>query len=158
MAEKTITIGQTDFHIKSYSPMVALQVLGDLQKTVVPSIAQILESAFSDKAADDIGGGFSGGIRDLSNHLDGKTMVALFEMVVNGRYVTFENDAVDGKPTKIDDKLWSAVAFGDVGDMFELMFAVLELNYRDFFMRSLTRFGWGQSLIAALPTENSTKK
>lgn len=145
---KEVTIGNTTFFVEKFPAMLQIKIFGDLQKTLLPSFGKALSGLTADDGADKSGleNQFIDGIRELSQQLDGDSLMKLTETLLRGEYIAFQRDDYNnGDDTKLTkDKI--NVAFEDMGEIVELLIVVLQLNFAPFFTKYLSRLGLEQKL------------
>ncbi|EDJ87765.1 hypothetical protein CGSHi22121_00962 [Haemophilus influenzae 22.1-21] len=102
MARSEIQIGESTFFVQKFSVMDQLRIFGDLQKTLVPSLAKVI--GFSDEKPKDAtsaqlaelaqksAANFAQGLQDLSQLLSGQELVKLADMLIKPELVTVQRD------------------------------------------------------------------
>lgn len=128
----TWTQGKYDFSIRRYNPFLAMRVLGELQRLLVPALGGALES--SGENATDIaalGGAVGGAISKIAEVVDGDKMEKAVRILLDENYVSV---AEKGKKDfqRLDDGTVSAVFTGRPFDMIALCGKVFEVNFLDF--------------------------
>lgn len=117
-------IGEYRYYARPMPPLMALSLLGDLQKVVTTSLKQ--ESSTDISVGEVIAG--------IGGRLDGSVLMSFAERILNKDYVSVELITERGKETFPLDKLRQEEVFtGHIKDMIEVMWFVLEVNYKDFF-------------------------
>lgn len=169
-----VEIGDNTYHILPFEPFLSLEVLGELQKYLLGPVTRMIEAAQADAGLTEAttaivdGGddapapdltvsvstmrGIMEGIDKLSANLDGKTLVRLARLVLNPEYVAVSIDGGTG------EKLTQVVAnraFGDIGEMAQLIVEVVKANYEGFIKRSLALIGQGQRSTPAKRSASS---
>ena len=151
---KLVEIGKNTFGIKPMDPFTALAVLGDLQKVVLPVIGN-LATVIDEKSAnvDNImekGLDFNkiGPALSLAaNNLDGQTIAKLAKKLITKELITVQFE--DGTQSRMDDEAVSKAFTGNMAEMLQLIWKIVEVNYGDFF--SLMPKNFGKALAAKLP-------
>lgn len=130
--------GHAVFYIRKYEPFLALEILGDLQTKFLAPLAALMESADETASEDTKMKYIFDGIDRLSRNLDGKSLVTLSKIVLNGEYISVE---IDKEPVeRLTENLLNR-AIEDVGEVVELIIKVLEVNYKSVFTRAMSRIG-----------------
>ncbi|HEL5025733.1 TPA: hypothetical protein UOA81_000902 [Stenotrophomonas maltophilia] len=143
MAKKEVQIGQTTFYLTTFAPRDQLRIFGDLQKELLPSVGTLFTAAAGKSEADD--GELDeavllGAIRSFSGSLDGKGLDAWCGRLIDAERVTYEKSGRDARkltPGQMDD------AFDDFGEILELLFEIIKLNFAGPLGRWLGLFGSG---------------
>ena len=157
MARSEIQIGESTFFVQKFSVMDQLRIFGDLQKTLVPSLAKVIgfsdekpKDATSDQLAElaqKSAENFAQGLQDLSQQLSGAELVKLADMLIKPELVTVQredfNNGTDKKLSKTDFDL----VFDDMSELIELVIFILQLNFSSFFTKFLARLGSVQELV-----------
>lgn len=149
MNAKKVTIGDVDFYITKIPPFEALPMFFDLQREVLPALGNLL-SAFDEKgtvasnaAADD---GLVKAFRELSERLDGKTVQKWVNLLLTEQFIAV---TINGRDERLNATTRN-LAFGDLGDILELLYHVIRYNFADFLERWAGRSGLAQKLLAKL--------
>lgn len=129
---KNKQIGDYTFYVRAFPPLVALDLLGDLQSVVTTSLGGATAGSdeenknLLDKQID-IGAVIAG----LGSNLKGPVLVKFADRILNQEYVSVDipEEGTVKLSKAISDKIFTA----HIKDMLELMFFVLEVNYSDFF-------------------------
>ncbi|HFF6216692.1 phage tail assembly chaperone [Stenotrophomonas maltophilia] len=143
MAKKEVQIGKTTFYLTTFAPRDQLRIFGDLQKELLPAVGTLLTAAAGKTDADD--GELDeavlvGAIRSFSASLDGKGLDAWCGRLIDSERVTYEKGGRDAKKltsNQMDD------AFDDFGEILELLFEIIKLNFAGPLGRWLGLFGSG---------------
>lgn len=154
---KLVEIGVNTFGIKPMDPFTALAVLGDLQKVILPVIGNLatvidkdvkkVEAKETDSLDQNIDLSKIGPALSLaSNHLDGQTIAKLAKKLITKELVTVEFE--DGSQSRMDDNAVAKAFTGNMAEMLQLIWKIVEVNYGDFF--SLMPKNFGQALVAKL--------
>ncbi|MBY4945413.1 hypothetical protein K6V92_02085 [Cupriavidus respiraculi] len=149
-----VTIGDAEFMIRKMDPFLALRIFGDLQRDILPAVGHLLEGAFGGGAGT---GGNAGqdatvaeAIRELSAKLDGASLEAWANRLLDPEFVAV---SINGRESRLTKEM-RALAFSDAGDILELMFQIIRLNFADFFLRWAGRFGSVQGLAETLSADS----
>lgn len=150
MAERhKVSIGDNDFFIRRYDPFLALEILGDLQKQFAgPMLSMIDGKAGGSEEQNQAA--LMAAFAKLSATMDGKTLRALAERLLNPEYVSVSIGGAE--PRKLDA---SAVmmSLSGAGDIIRLCWAVVSHNYSEVLARLASPTGpagglWNRSLSA----------
>ena len=126
------------FYIRKYEPFLSLEILGDLQTKFLSPMAALLEGNDSNSNEDVKMKHIFDGIERLSKTLDGKSLVQLSKMVLNGDYISVE---INNEPAeRLTENLVNR-SIENVGELFELILEVLKLNYTEVFTLAMSRIG-----------------
>lgn len=161
MDPKLVEIGINTFGIKSMDPWTAFEVLADLQKIILPVIGNLASAIDIDKTSVDSKKADSKDIleKDIdfskigpalalaSNHLDGQTIVKLAKKLITKDLISVE--FADGDQSKMDEAAISKAFTGNMGEMLQLIWKIIEVNYGDFF--TLIPKDFGRALVRNLP-------
>lgn len=148
---KLVEVGNKTFSIKPMDPFTALAVLGDLQKVVLPVIGNLasgIDSNTKNTELLDVDMSKIGPALALAaNQIDGQTIAVLAKKLITKDLISvqFEN----GEQSKMDETAVSKAFTGSMGEMLQLIWKIIEVNYGDFF--TLIPKDFGRALIAKLP-------
>src|SRR5690606_15242080 len=114
-----VTVGRTTFYIRRFDAFAALELFGDLQRDILPAAGGALAAVFGpeDGAKDEQA--MLQAFRELSTTLDGKTLQAWADRLIDPDLVAYERDGAE--PAKLD-KRGREAAFEDFTEILELMF------------------------------------
>lgn len=152
------TIEGVLFRVHPFDAFTQLQMFGDLQREILPSLGGVLNVALAkgEKGAEDDAAVISA-FRDLCTRLDGTTLTKWAKKLINGEYITFELDGRD--PVKLSPANMGD-ALPDFSMVLELMFCVGKVNFASPLQRWASLTGLAQKLTARLsassPTPSST--
>lgn len=138
----TVTIGQSEFAIRRFDPFMALRLLGDLQRDILPALGNLMQGVLG---SDDEAGaetGLADAVRELSGKLDGNALETWANRLLDPEFVTV---IINGRDSKLTKDM-RAMAFDDAGQIIELMVHIIRHNFADFFLRWAGRFGSVQGL------------
>ncbi|OOF52565.1 phage tail assembly chaperone [Rodentibacter trehalosifermentans] len=143
-----IQIGESTFFVQKFSAMEQLRIFGDLQKTLVPSLAKLFTGAQpqskTEKTAEktvENTDGFAEGLQQLSQELDGTSLIKLAEMLIKPELVAVQRDDLNnGNDMKLSRAKFDEV-FADMSEIVELVIFILRLNFESFFTKYLARLG-----------------
>lgn len=157
MARSEIQIGESTFFVQKFSVMDQLRIFGDLQKTLVPSLAKVIgfsdekpKDATSDQLAElaqKSAENFAQGLQDLSQQLSGAELVKLADMLIKPELVTVQRDDFNNGTDKKLSKTDFDLVFDDMSELIELVIFILQLNFSSFFTKFLARLGSVQELV-----------
>lgn len=136
MDNKEFVQGDYTFYIRPMDPFQALDLLGDLQKTFLPAIGAALgdEVELSDTVLADLLSqqiDLKGAIAALSASINGINLTNMLQRILNGDYISYTKGGEKAK--KLDKAALMQIYQGNLRDMFALAWAVLRVNYADFF-------------------------
>ncbi|GAB1578672.1 phage tail assembly chaperone [Bordetella petrii] len=133
-----VTIGRTTYYIRRFDAFSALELFGDLQRDILPAAGGALAAVFGpeDGAKDEQA--MLQAFRELSTTLDGKTLKAWADRLIDPDLVAYERDGAE--PAKLD-KRGREAAFEDFTEILELMFHIIKWNCEGPLARWLDRFG-----------------
>lgn len=143
MTRSEIQIGESTFFVQKFSVMDQLRIFGDLQKTLVPSLAKVI--GFSDEKPKDAtsaqlaelaqksAANFAQGLQDLSQQLSGQELVKLADMLIKPELVTVQRDDFNNGTDKKLSKTDFDLVFDDMSELIELVIFILQLNFSSFF-------------------------
>lgn len=138
----TVTIGQADFHIRRFDPFMALELLGDLQRDILPALGSLMSAVFAKDEGSMPDAAIGDAVRELSTKLDGASLQRWANRLLDPEFVSFSINGRDAKLSR--DK--RDMAFDDAGQIIELMVHIIRHNFADFFLRWAGRFGSVQGL------------
>ena len=123
--------GGYEFAIRSFDPFLGLEILGELQKVLVPAIGGAADGLQKNTADGEMIVAIGGALKQLSQSVSGKILRQSAELLLDSEYV-----AVKGKGDKSylpadKDKL-AAIYWGRPFDMVALCIKVFEVNFLDF--------------------------
>ncbi|WP_082926294.1 phage tail assembly chaperone [Cupriavidus sp. D384] len=145
-------IGDVEFHVQKFDPFRALPMFFDLQREILPAAGHLLQATDDPVTAGAVEAGITGddglvqAFRALSEKLDGKTIMQWAERLLDEKHISV---TINGRDTALDAAT-RLVAFRDPGDILELMYHVIRINFADFLLRWADRFGGAQKLRARL--------
>jgi hypothetical protein len=143
--------GDYTFYIRPMDPFKALELSGDLQRTILPTIgAAIGKSDLSEfkkvnkdkplTVADMLSMNIDihAALGQLSGALNGTNITNLMQRILDTEYIAYEHD---GTSKKLDKAALRSIYVGNLSGMFALAWKVLQVNYSDFFTTLPTQFG-----------------
>lgn len=158
VGERTaVFIGDNKFYVQNIPPFKALKVLGDLQKLVSPIIAEVGDSVTGveglmnkdSMSYDVMGKVMKGAFTSLYKYVDGDALERTLKMLLDSQYVAVE---INGKPTPLNEQAVAQVFNGNIMEMLELAWQVVQINYSDVFTMAATHFGSLQENLASITT------
>lgn len=128
MKTTTVTVGDVKFYIRPFDAFDQLEMFGDLQREVLPSIGAVLNVAFDkNAAAENSDTATIAALRDLSTQFDGATLRKWAARLLHPEYVSYEARG-DHEPSKLtQDHVGSALP--DFAYVLELMYHVGKVNF-----------------------------
>ena len=129
-------MGGATFYIHIMPPLVAMRVLGELQKTLAPILGSMAKevTANSDKQIDGlevIGAALGEALKAMPSHLDGERLEILCKTLLNPDYIGVSTDGLKA-PIKLTEAVIDEVFMGRPLDILVLMYKVFEVNFLDF--------------------------
>ncbi|MBO1013504.1 hypothetical protein IPU70_08090 [Achromobacter sp. SD115] len=135
-----VVIGTTTFHISKFDAFRQLELLGDLQKEVLPPAGSLLTAVFSPDGAgqerDEQAMRLA--LQDLSARLGGVALKKWCDELIDPELVSFELPGRD--PQKLTPA-HRGLAFEDFSQILELLFHILRHNFAGPFVQWAGRFG-----------------
>lgn len=135
MFERTqYKMGKDVFYIQQIPPLEALDVLGEVQKVLLPAIggAMIGSAASSGAKPEETGVNVLYMIMDsLPQHLDGATLKKMEGLLLDSRYIAVKVEG-KGEAVALDEDVINELFTGRTLDLIALMFKVFEINFGDF--------------------------
>ena len=127
-------MGNDVFFIQQIPPFEGLEVLGEVQKVLLPAIGGALMGVNASSGADAKETGINAiyMIMDsLPQHLDGASLQKLERLLIDQQYIAVKKD---GKCDAIalDEDVINEIFTGRTLDLIALMFKVFEVNFGDF--------------------------
>lgn len=148
-AIKEVVIGSTTFRISKFNPFDQLQLLGDLQKEMLPAAGSMLAAVFGGEgeaqARDEQA--MLQAFRDLSAKMGGDALLKWASRLIHPELVTFELAGRD--PQKLTE-VHRGMAFEDFSEILELLFHILQHNFAGPLARWAGRFGPAREKLASL--------
>ena len=125
---KKIVFGKDIFFVMQYPPFYGMQVLGELQKIVLPALGG---AAVGAKDGQNDVEGILGGLMMLSENITAEKLEKLSRMLLDEQYVSVK---IGGKGAAIplDENTLNALFTGRYFDMLVLMYEVAKVNFLDF--------------------------
>lgn len=136
MFERTeYRMGQDVFYIQQIPAFEGLDVLGEVQKVLLPALGNAMLGA---SAAGESAGAKETGINvlymmidSIPQHLDGATLQKLEKLLVSPQYVAVKIGG-KGEAVALDEDKINEIFTGRVLDLIALMFKIFEVNFGDF--------------------------
>lgn len=165
---KKVVIGTNTFGIRPMDPFKALEVLGDLQKVILPVIGNLATIIDGKEIAKEVSNDeteskpvkpkdsldqnidfskIGPALTAASNQIDGQTIMKLAKKLITKDFITVEFE--DGEQSRMDDAAVMKAFTGNMGEMLQLIWKIVEVNYGDFF--TLMPKDFGKALIQKLP-------
>ena len=138
-------MGETTFYIHIMPPLLAMKVLGEVQKTLAPILGGVTKevTAKSDQQVDGlavIGAAIGEALVRMPEHLDGERLEKLCKLLLNGEFIGVSTDGMKD-PEKMSERILDEVFTGRPFDILALMYKVFEVNYLDFSKLSSVKIG-----------------
>lgn len=138
-------MGDAVFYIHIMPPLVAMRVLGELQKTLAPILGSMAKevTANSDKQVDGlavVGAALGEALKSMPTHLDGERLEMLCKLLLNADYIGVSTDGLK-TPIKLSSAVIDEVFMGRPFDILVLMYKVFEVNFLDFSRLSNVPYG-----------------
>jgi hypothetical protein len=152
MSATVVDINGIKFRITPFDAFRQLEMFGDLQKEILPSVGGVLNVAFgSDKNPENSDTAALAAFRELSSNFDGATLMKWANRLMDEEYITFETPG--NEPAKLSARNRGA-AFPDMSYILELMFHIGKVNFAGPLARWAALSGAAQKLMGKL-SENS---
>lgn len=139
-----IQIGELTFYIRPIPPFPAIYLLGDLQKLIGPAFGKMMASLATSPEAVVLFGRkvdlkmLTQAFEALAEHVDGVKLQAAIKRILDPNYVAV---LLDGKTVRLDENTQNRVFTKNMMGMFEVVGAVLQVTYGDFFTVMNTQSG-----------------
>jgi len=146
------TINGCIFYIDRLNAFDQLEVMGDLQKDILPSIGGLFGALTSDSNAGEAE--IADAIGKLSQNLTGKQLKYWADRLLTKHTISVETE--DGV-RKLDDQTKQLV-FDNFADILELLFHVLKVNFAGPLASQLNRFGVDMNEIRSLDLSGDLAK
>lgn len=133
--------GEYDFSIRRFNPFLAMRILGELQKLLVPAIGGALNNA--DEGMEDVaalGGAVGGALMKLAEVVDGDKMENAARLLLDGNYIAV-SEAGKNDFQRLDDGTVAAVFTGRPFDLLALCGKIFAVNFMDFSKSSSVPIG-----------------
>ena len=129
-------MGEAVFFIHTMPPLMAMKVLGELQKTLAPILGAMTKevTANSDEKVDGlavVGAALGEALKSMPSHLDGERLETLCKLLLNADYIGVSTDGLKA-PVKLSNAVIDEVFMGRPFDILVLMYKVFEVNFLDF--------------------------
>lgn len=135
MYERTeYRMGNDVFYIQQIPALEGLDVLGEVQKVLLPALgnAMLGASASEDASAKETGINVLYMMIDsIPQHLDGATLKKLEKLLVSPDYIAVKVGG-KGEAVSLDEDKVNEIFTGRVLDLIALMFKIFEVNFGDF--------------------------
>jgi hypothetical protein len=127
VTRQEVQIGANTFYIRRFDAFLALEILGDLQQRLLGPVLAVVDAKEESQT-----GAFMAGLEKLSTSMDGKTLRALADRLLDPEFVSVSIDGKDAVKLSGTAKL---TAFTSAADVVELCVASIRFNYADFIER-----------------------
>lgn len=135
MFERTkYQMGNDVFFIQQIPPFEGLEVLGEVQKVLLPAIGGALMGVNASSGADAKETGINAiyMIMDsLPQHLDGASLQKLERLLIDHQYIAVKKGG-KGDAIALDEDVINEIFTGRTLDLIALMFKVFKVNFGDF--------------------------
>ena len=138
-------MGESVFYIHIFPPLMAMKILGEVQKVLAPILGGITKevTARSDAQVDSlalIGSAIGEALIRMPEHMDGERMEKLCKLLLQGDFIGVSTDGLK-TPVKLTESTLDEVFTGRPFDIIALMYKVFEVNYLDFSKLSSVKIG-----------------
>ena len=123
-------IGDNVYYVRALPPLVALELLGDLQAVVTTSFNDGIQVAEENVMDSNINIGNM--IAGIGRNLKGPALVGFTKRLLHPDYVSVKRIG-DEVPVKLDWAAVDTIFTGKLSQMMGLIYFALEVNYEDFF-------------------------
>jgi DNA-binding transcriptional regulator YdaS (Cro superfamily) len=121
--------GEYEFAIRNFDPFLAMEVLGDLQKVLVPALGGAATGVNSSGEGVEVVAAIGGALKNISQSVSGKVLRESAELLLDSEYLAVKEGRSFVPADK--DKL-AAIYWGRPFDMVALCIKVFEVNFLDF--------------------------
>ena len=123
-------IGDNIYYVRAFPPLVALGLLGDLQAVVTTSLKDndIKADEKEQNKKIDIGKFIAG----IGQNLKGETLVTFANRLLTPEYVSVKLKDEE-EPQRLDKNIQGIIFTGNIKEMLDVMYFVIEVNFGDFF-------------------------
>lgn len=142
------TQGDYTFYIRPMEPFKSLDLLGDLQKTILPTIGAALGKVDDETKKEEITFAnmlnqkidIKAAFDTFAQDMNGTKLKNYMERILDLNYISYSKyGSSDAK--KMDKAALLEIYTGNIKNMFGLAWEVLKVNYKDFFSTLPTQFG-----------------
>jgi len=130
-------VGSSTFYIRRFDPKLALRVFGDLQKSLLAPLLSIVDARTAEGTID--AATFAAGLEKLSASLDGATLSAIADRILNPDFVSVS--VAGGEPQKLTDGALNLALDGDFVEYTVLIAKSFVVQFGPFFAQAPTRIG-----------------
>ena len=123
--------GDCEFAIRQYNPFLAMRILGDLQKLIVPALGGAANGLSENGEQADMIAALGGALKNIAQLVDGATLEKAMTMLLNSEYVAVKQGGAKSF-TPADQDTLAAIYWGRPFDMVALCLKVFSVNYLDF--------------------------
>lgn len=123
--------GDYEFAIRQFDPILAIEVIGDLQKVVIPAAGGAANGVAINGEHNEIVAAIGGILEALSLRVSGKVLRQSVELLLDSEYISVKEKGSKEFVSADRDKL-SSIYWGRPFDMVALCIKVFEVNYLDF--------------------------
>lgn len=136
MFERTeFRMGKDIFYIQQIPPLESLDVLGEVQKVLLPALGNAMlgaTAAGENASAKETGVNVLYMLIDsIPNHLDGATLRKLEKLLIDQNYIAVRVGG-KGEPEALDEDKINEIFTGRTLDLLALMVQVFKVNFGDF--------------------------
>ena len=122
------TQGDYDFSIRRFDPFLAMRVLGELQKLLVPAIGGAIDNV--DDAAQ-LGGAIGGALLKIAEVVDGDKLEKAVKILLDSNYIAVSKTGQKDFQ-RLDNGAVTAIFTGRPFDMLALCGKIFSVNFTDF--------------------------
>ena len=123
--------GEYEWGIRQFDPFLAMRVLGDLQKMVVPAISGAVDGISKNTEQAELIAAIGGALKNLARTVDGETLEKCMKLLINSEYLSVRKEGGKSFESASIDKI-QAIFWGRPFDMIALCFKVFQVNFLDF--------------------------
>jgi hypothetical protein len=123
--------GDCEFAIRQYNPFLAMRILGDLQKLIVPALGGAANGLSENGEQADMIAALGGALKNIAQLVDGTTLEKAMTMLLDSEYVAVKQCGAKSF-TPADMDTLAAIYWGRPFDMVALCLKVFQVNYLDF--------------------------
>lgn len=123
--------GEYEFAIRNFDPFLGLEVLGELQKVLVPALGGAANGMTKTEGQGEVIAAIGGILTALSTSVSGKVLRQSAELLLDSEYVSVKKKGEKSFVPADRDNL-AVIYWGRPFDMVALCVKVFEVNFMDF--------------------------
>ena len=123
--------GDNEFAIRQFNPFLAMRILGDLQKMLVPALGGAANGISQNPEQAETIAAIGGALKNIAELVDGKTLEKSIKLLLDSEYLSVKKKDAKSFEMAGEDVL-ATIFWGRPFDMVALAFKVFQVNYLDF--------------------------